>query len=68
MGNFWGDDDDDDDIGGGGFMGGLLRRCWPVALALLLAGVMAGDAYLFRRLGGFSGGVRSLSCSCPLVL
>jgi len=41
-----------------------------VALALLLAGVMTGDAYLFGSLGGFSGGVRdrSMSCSCPLVL
>ena len=32
--------------------------CWTVALALLFAGgVMTGDAYLFDRLGGFSGGV-----------
>ena len=30
---------------------------WPVALALLLAVVTTGDAYLFDRLGGFSGGV-----------
>ena len=46
----------------------LLFAGWPVALALLLAGVMTGDAYLSHRLGGFGGGVRSLSCSCPLVL
>ena len=33
-------------------------RCrWPVALALLPAVVTTGDAYLFDRLGGFSGGV-----------
>ena len=32
--------------------------CWTVALALLFAGgVTTGDAYLFDRLGGFSGGV-----------
>ena len=39
-----------------------------VALALLLAVVKKGDAYLFHRLGGCSGGVRSLSSPCPLVL
>ena len=40
-----------------------------VALALLPAGMTTtGDAHLFGRLGGFSGGVRSLSCSCPLIL
>ena len=39
-----------------------------VALALLFAVVMQGGAYLFHRLGGFSGGVRSLSSPCPLVL
>ena len=32
--------------------------CWTAALALLFAGgVMTGDAHLFGRLGGFSGGV-----------
>ena len=30
---------------------------WPVALALLPAVVTMGNAYLFDRLGGFSGGV-----------
>ena len=40
----------------------------PVALALLFAVVTQGDAYLFDRLGGCSGGVRSLSSPCPLVL
>jgi len=39
-----------------------------VKAALLFAVVTKGDAYLFHRLDGFSGGVRSLSCSCPLVL
>ena len=40
-----------------------------VALALLFAVVTQGDAYLFHRLGGFSGGGRSsLSSPCPLVL
>ena len=39
-----------------------------VALALLFAVAKKGDAYLFHHLGGFSGGVRSLSSSCPLVL
>ena len=38
-----------------------------VALALLFAVVKKGDAYLFHRVGGFSGGVRSLSSPCPLV-
>ena len=40
----------------------------PVALALLFAVVTQGDAYLFDRLGGCSGGVRSRSIPCPLVL
>ena len=37
----------------------LAAVCWTVALALLFAGggVTTGDAYLFDRLGGFSGGV-----------
>ena len=56
--------------GGGGRGGGGEREreesvfrvscgaCWTVALALLFAGgVTTGDAYLFHRLGGFSGGV-----------
>ena len=38
------------------------------ALAVLLAVVTQGDAYLFAPLCGFSGGVRSLSSPCPLVL
>ena len=47
---------------GGGERGGSVFRiscgvCWTVALALLFAGVTTGDAYLFDRLGGFSGGV-----------
>ena len=59
----------------------LRRRLWYTCLWVVVAafagllrlpcclrGVTTGDAYLFDRLGGFSGGVRLLSCSCPLVL
>ena len=46
---------------------GRIAGCFA-ALALLFAVVTQGDAYLFAPLCGFSGGVRSLSSPCPLVL
>ena len=42
--------------------------CCFVARALLFAVVKKGDAYLSAPPDGFSGGVRSLSSPCPLVL
>ena len=56
--------------GGGSFRSGLCAFCF-VAPALLFAVAKKGEAYLISppwRLGGFSGGVRSLSIPSPLVL
>ena len=52
---------------GRGWIAGCFAVCFE-ALAVLLAVVTQGGAYLFHRLGGCSGGVRSRSSPCPLVL